>query len=38
MKLELQEAGWSGIDWNAVAEGRSRWRALVNNVMNIRSA
>jgi len=38
MKVELQEAGWSGIDWNAVAEDRDRWRALVNTVMNIRAA
>jgi len=38
MKVELQEAGWSGIDWNAVAEDRDRWQALVNTVMNIRAA
>ena len=38
MKVELQEAGWSGIDWKGVAEDRDRWRALVNTVMNIRAA
>ena len=38
MKVELQEAEWSGIDWNVVAEDRDRWRALVNTVMNIRAA
>jgi hypothetical protein len=38
MKMELQEAGWSGMDWSAVAENRDRWRALVNAVMNLRAA
>jgi len=38
MKMELQEAGWSGMDWNAVTEDRDRWRALVNTIMNIRAA
>jgi len=38
MILELQEVGWSVIDWNAVAEDRSRWWALVNMVMNIWAA
>jgi len=38
MNVELQEAGWSGIDWNAVAEERGTWRALVTTVVNIRAA
>jgi hypothetical protein len=38
MKMELQEAGWRGMDWSAVAEDRDRWRALVLTVMNIRAA
>jgi hypothetical protein len=38
MKMELQEEGWSGMDWSAVAEVRDRWRALVNTVMNFWAA
>ena len=37
MKMELQEAGWIGMDWSAMAEDRDRWRALVNTVMNLRA-
>ena len=35
MKVELQEAEWSGIDWNVVAEDRDRWWALVMSVMKL---
>jgi hypothetical protein len=34
--MDLQEVGWRGVDWIALAEDRDRWRALVNAVMNIR--
>jgi len=36
IKVDLQEVGWRGVDWIALAEDRDRWRALVNAVMNIR--
>jgi hypothetical protein len=35
-KAELQEVGCEGMDWIELAEGRHRWRALVNAVMNLR--
>jgi hypothetical protein len=36
IKMELQDVGWEGMDWIDVAQGRDRWRALVNAVMNLR--
>jgi len=35
IKMELQEAGWGDIDWNALAQDRDRWQALVHVVMNL---
>jgi hypothetical protein len=35
IEINLQEVGWGGMDWIAVAEGRGRWWALVNAVMNL---
>jgi hypothetical protein len=32
--MDLQEAGCGGIDWIELVEGRDRWWALVNAVMN----
>jgi hypothetical protein len=34
--VDLGEIGWSGVDWVGQAQGRDRWRALVNAVMNLR--
>jgi len=35
IKLDLQEVGYGGTDWIGLAQGRERWRALVNAVMNL---
>jgi len=36
IKMDIQEVKWSGTDWIAVAQDRDMWRALVNEVMNLR--
>jgi hypothetical protein len=34
--MDLQEVGYSGIDWIELAQDRDRWWVLVNVVMNPR--
>jgi hypothetical protein len=34
IKIDLLEIGWGGVDWIGLAQDRSKWRALVNAVMN----
>jgi hypothetical protein len=36
IKMDLREIGWAGVEWIHLAQGRDRWRALVNVVMNLR--
>jgi hypothetical protein len=35
IKMDLLEIGLNVVDWNGFAQDRSRWRALVNTVMNL---
>jgi len=34
-KMDLQDVGWGGTDWLKLAQGRDRWWALVNVVLNL---
>jgi hypothetical protein len=36
IKMDLREVGWGGMDWINLAQDRDRWRALVNEIMNLR--
>ena len=36
INVYLQEVGWGGMDRIDVAQGRDRWRAVVNPLMNFR--
>jgi hypothetical protein len=35
IKMDLLEIGLNVVDWIGLAQGRYRWRALVNSVMNL---
>jgi hypothetical protein len=34
--MDLLEIGLNVVEWIGLAQGRYRWRALVNSVMNLR--
>ena len=36
IKMDLQEVGCRGMDWTELAEDTYKWRALVNDVTNLR--
>jgi hypothetical protein len=36
IRMDLWEIGWGSAEWIQLAQGRYRWRALVNTVMNLR--
>jgi hypothetical protein len=36
IRTDLGEVGWGDVDWIGLAQDRSRWRALVNLVLNLR--
>ena len=36
IKMDLQAVGGGGIDWIELAQDSVRWRALMNEVMNLR--
>jgi hypothetical protein len=35
IKMVLQGVGWGDMDWIDLAQGRDRWWAVVNAVMNL---
>jgi hypothetical protein len=35
IRMDLGEMGWGEVDWIGLAQDRSRWRALVNSVLNL---
>ena len=36
IKMDIEETGWEGVDWNDFTQDRDKWRGVMNAVMNIR--
>jgi hypothetical protein len=36
IRMEFGETGWRDVDWIGLAQGRGKWKAVVNVVMNLR--
>jgi hypothetical protein len=36
VRMDLAEVGWGDVNWIGLDQGRNRWRALVNSVLNLR--
>jgi hypothetical protein len=36
IRMDLREIGCGSVEWIELAQGRDRWRALVNSVMDLR--
>jgi hypothetical protein len=36
IKMDIQEMGWGVVDWTDLAQGKDKWRALLNAVINTR--
>jgi hypothetical protein len=36
IRMDLREIGWGNTEWIQLAQGRDRWRAFGNTVMNLR--
>jgi hypothetical protein len=34
--MDIGEVGWADVDWIDLAQGRNRWRAVMNSVLNLR--
>jgi hypothetical protein len=34
--MDVREIGWCGVDWIDLGQNRNKWRALVNEAMNLR--
>jgi hypothetical protein len=35
-RMDIGVVGWGDVEWIGLAQGRNRWRALVNSVLNLR--
>jgi hypothetical protein len=36
IRMHLGEMGWGDVEWIGLAQDRSRWRAIVNSLLNLR--
>jgi hypothetical protein len=36
IRIDLVKVGWGDVDWIGLAQGRDRWRVLVDSVLNLR--